>query len=420
MPRANSLQIPYVVERRGLLYFRVTVPPDVRHVFGKGSIERTLGTADREAARLKAARLKADHDVAFAAARRNPEATIRALAAWRSEVVGSDLSEDQKNELLDAEMVLDRELDSGEEQAAWDVVRGRKLPMMARMDDFLAGHQVIQRTKDDIRKAAEDAARTMPDLLVVRNSQVVRWLEGMDATTTTRSKRLSFLSAYCRWLVSQDNLPKNPFAGIPVPKRDARPKTKRSWFRNSKDVAKLWNASIEIGDKPLADMILICAYTGMRIEEAARLQVSDLIEVEGIPMFNIRKAKTDAGVRQVPIHPAVLSTVKQMAEDSKDGYLIAGLEEGRQGRSGAVGKRFGRLKKKLSFGRDIVFHSLRHTVVTQLENADVATHILQDIVGHEREGTTHGRYGHGSSATQKLEAIKKINYDGFDSRNPTK
>jgi len=54
------------------------------------------------------------------------------------------------------------------------------------------------------------------------------------------------------------------------------------------------------------------------------------------------------------------------------------------------------VKKELGFGRVDVFHSIRKTVVTILENAGVPENVVADIVGHEKATMTYGLYTNGS------------------------
>jgi integrase len=62
----------------------------------------------------------------------------------------------------------------------------------------------------------------------------------------------------------------------------------------------------------------------------------------------------------------------------------------------AIEKRFGHLKTELGFGPQLVFHSLRKTVVTILENAGVAENVVADIVGPEKTIMPYGLYSGGS------------------------
>ena len=73
-------------------------------------------------------------------------------------------------------------------------------------------------------------------------------------------------------------------------------------------------------------------------------------------------------------------------------------------------RRWRRDRKRLGFGSTKVFHSIRKTVITQLEQAGVPESVTADIVGHEKKTMTYGLYSGGSSLKQKLEAINKIKY----------
>ena len=79
-------------------------------------------------------------------------------------------------------------------------------------------------------------------------------------------------------------------------------------------------------------------------------------------------------------------------------------------RSNRIGKRFGRLKTDLGFGSQLVFHSIRKTVVAILENAGVAENVVADIVGHEKTTMTYGLYSGGLSLAVKREALDKLAY----------
>ena len=58
-------------------------------------------------------------------------------------------------------------------------------------------------------------------------------------------------------------------------------------------------------------------------------------------------------------------------------------------RSAAIGKRFDRLKTRLGFGPEHVFHSIRKTVATLLEDAQCPEGIAADIIGHDKPTMTY-------------------------------
>jgi integrase len=172
---------------------------------------------------------------------------------------------------------------------------------------------------------------------------------------------------------------------------------------------KLWKAAREEKDQQLADLIAVAAYSGARIEELCSLKVS---AVAG-STFKVTDAKTTAGVREVPIHSNLKGTVTRLRKSAKDGYLFSNLGANKYGdRSNAIGKRFGRLKASLGFGEQHVFHSIRKTFVTLLENAGVSENLAADIVGHEKPRVTYGLYSGGASVVVKAAAVERVKYPG--------
>ena len=121
-----------------------------------------------------------------------------------------------------------------------------------------------------------------------------------------------------------------------------------------------------------------------------------------------------AGIRLVPVHSMLVSDVLRLMDSSQDGYLLSGLTFNKYGdRSNAIGKRFGRLKKSLGFPENKVFHSIRKTVVTLLENAGVSENLTADIVGHEKPRITYGLYSGGHAMDKMKCAIDAISYPLF-------
>jgi integrase len=113
----------------------------------------------------------------------------------------------------------------------------------------------------------------------------------------------------------------------------------------------------------------------------------------------------------VPIHSALRPALERLLGDRRDGFLLAGLTATKYGdRSNGIGQRFTQLKRMHGFRREIVFHSIRKTVATMLENAEVPENAAADILGHEKPRITYGLYSGGTSLALKQEAIEKPNY----------
>ncbi|MGO8868626.1 MAG: hypothetical protein ACLQME_19230 [Alphaproteobacteria bacterium] len=103
--------------------------------------------------------------------------------------------------------------------------------------------------------------------------------------------------------------------------------------------------------------------------------------------------------------------MRHPVKGSKAGYVLTGLEATKYGdRSGAMGKWFGRLKTAQGYGAEHVFHSIRKTVATLLENAHVLENVAADILGREKPRITYGLYSGGASLAVKRKAIEKLAY----------
>lgn len=109
--------------------------------------------------------------------------------------------------------------------------------------------------------------------------------------------------------------------------------------------------------------------------------------------------KTQAGDRTVPIHEGLSGLLRALeARADAQGYLLPMTAENRLGERGmAIGKAFGRLKTSLGFPSTLVFHSIRKTVATALQDAGCPEHIAADILGHKIRTMSYGVYGTGSA-----------------------
>ncbi len=179
---------------------------------------------------------------------------------------------------------------------------------------------------------------------------------------------------------------------------------------SSEDIVYLHGCASLKGDNQLANLIFIGAYTGARIEELCNIKCQD-VDLKS-SSIKITDSKTEAGKRLIPVHSKLKVMLKQVMEQSDDGYVISGLSENKYGdRSNAIGKRFGRLKTAEAYSSQHVFHSIRKTLVTMLENKGVGENVAADIVGHEKPRITYGLYSGGTTLEVMLEAIERISYD---------
>jgi integrase len=164
-------------------------------------------------------------------------------------------------------------------------------------------------------------------------------------------------------------------------------------------------------------------YSGMRLNEICSLSAEDVKEENGIWYFDIPAAKSEAGVRLVPIHsklvelglPAMVPTVGSLFPRLKGG--------GPDNKLGWYASRsFTRLRRKAGAtavsprtGSDrLSFHSLRKNVVRCLERARVPQNEAAEIIGHEKAGITYRVYNpDGLTLEQRQEIIENVEYPGL-------
>ncbi len=169
-------------------------------------------------------------------------------------------------------------------------------------------------------------------------------------------------------------------------------------------------------------LTLISAYSGMRLNEICEIDVEDVKETGGILFFDLTKAKTEAGVRVVPIHSEIIAAgFRNYVANNKAGPLWPGLKPGGpdKKKSWYVSKRFTEYRRTLKLsdidkttGRDrLDFHSLRRSAITALKNAHIPEHDAAEVVGHEHPRVTFGVYPDRHRLGRLQAIVEAIRYD---------
>ena len=158
----------------------------------------------------------------------------------------------------------------------------------------------------------------------------------------------------------------------------------------------------------------MATFTDHRIEELRSLKAEGATK-EALP---ISDSKPTAGNRNVPVHSSIAPLVARLCKAAPvDGYLIESSAAGKYGvSSDPLSKRFGRMKTDMGFGPGQVFHSIRKTVATLLEQARLVEGIAADILGHEKVMMSFSLNSDGISMKQKRPEIWKVAYSAPLSR----
>jgi integrase len=239
-----------------------------------------------------------------------------------------------------------------------------------------------------------------------------------NLTASSVTRIIGSCRNFFKYLKYIDVIPEKAAEPFIVPKEYKLSKKKNSKGHNkteswlpftNEDVEKIYRESIKKEDWELGQLIIIASFTGARIEEICSLKQSNInLEQKSI---TIAEAKTKAGERVIPIHNDLIPIIKEMMRFEST-YLFANLSKSKfDDRSNAIGKRFGRLKNKLGYEKRLVFHSIRKTFTTQLENALIPENITADIIGHHKPYMSYGVYSGGAILDVKRDAINKVSFN---------
>jgi integrase len=405
--------------RNGIWYAVVVIPKDLREEFGKMKFIKSLQTSSKQVAQHRALPLISKWKAAIRQARGETDAIIKEATLWRRDLSAqNDVDAQEAVELALSERVEEIATKSGNEKANefYMVASGKATLLKPLYEEWKEQLDLAPKTIDQMGRDLLVLVQHFSILEKIAPRTVKTWIDGLISKGQTYASLERLLKA-CRnfWkylrktgVVELDAV--DPFQGMLSLVSDKVAKNKQGRVAFSpKDVARIYQAALDGGDQPLADLIALGAYTGARINELASLKVEDVTESQSLL---VRDAKTKAGIREIPIHPAIQGLVERLKRHAQDGYLIPGSGENKYGNRGDhLSKRFGRLKATLGYTKGSeVFHSIRKTLITLLENAGVPEGIAADIVGHQKQTMTYGLYSMGTSLENKREVIARASY----------
>lgn len=332
-----------------------------------------------------------------------------------------------------AAMSDEYELTKEEQDIAQTITRNPKSykprsPITKSMLDSWATHLETQIKTAKTRDRLKQSVQRFSDYLTKEGfpltfDTVHSFLQTLPAARQTRANYLWAGRTFWKWAnkyqpAFRDQYGKAtcPFDGHELPKTGEAAGRKRAAYTKA-EIEHLYHKAAET-DIQLANLIQFGAYTGARLEEIGRIRPEDTIfDAAGEPVgFKVYESKTDAGVRDVPLHTALVPLFKALsgnAAAANGGYLFPGGKNKYSNRLDFLSKRFGRLKTAEGFGKDHTFHSLRHSFTTLLHQLGVSIEILPYITGHETGSFTLSQYSKGPSLAQKSEAIQKLSFDFF-------
>lgn len=213
-------------------------------------------------------------------------------------------------------------------------------------------------------------------------------IDGIEAGYCTRKKCRVLLSQLYQYAMKNSIVETDLSRFIELP-RHVPVYTKRPF--TSRQIGKLWKSADTVEE---VKDVLILIYTGMRAGEYIGLSAGDVNLRQ--QYINIKKSKTLAGIRKIPIHKKILPFLAE--RKAKGAVCPCGNYES-----------FRRLFDHAmeSLGMHHTPHECRHTLATMLDRAGANETAVKMILGHARTGVTKGVYTHKTLADLK-KAINKV------------
>ena len=439
--------------QKGVYYAQLRVPKDAQQVLGKTAFRQTLKTRDKLVAQQQAIPLIQQWKAEIQTARLPAAERLKAqFPAYRSDIrelelqiARPSLPQAKHKELIELKALIEGLIQEDilashgvvdsqklstdqliESQETYMFATGKTMPFLEHLDAYLGDSQVEEKTKQLKRTQIVNYAADAPLVSDATHQTIREYIRTMSRVRGLSNKtiktHLSSLAVYFEYLrvefsaVPQDRL--NPFKGQKLPEvnRKVAVKAKRMAF-NLEDIQKLDNAlrlkamgnDADDQDLALYDVFTFAIYSGARREEIGQLTVDSVKD----DVIVIADAKSQAGNRTIPLHSKLKPLVARLTAGAKGSdFLFRKLTAAQYGhRTDAIGKRFGRTKTNLGYDGRYVFHSLRKTVATMLEQAGVLENIASDILGHEKAATlSYGLYSAGTSINQMKFALEAIDY----------
>jgi integrase len=164
-------------------------------------------------------------------------------------------------------------------------------------------------------------------------------------------------------------------------------------------------------------LCLVIYTTGLRNSEMERTQVKDLMEIEGCHFINVKKSKTENGIRMVPLHQFVYDQISGYIKETgknPDDYLFSA--HGGPNQSTLYKAANLLLAEKLEAASEyldeqkITFYSGRHFWKTLMSAEGLGEDIEEYFMGHKVYGDVSKRYNHKDKRGQKrlLEKARDV------------
>jgi len=262
-------------------------------------------------------------------------------------------------------------------------------------------------------------------------------LDGVKGQEVKNINKLIYrVRIFFKWLKNnyREYVPENNFEGLTiVSKKVDKP---RSNFTNE-ELKKIFDTTLYLNNTVRYDrnkiklpkyfIPVLGLFTGMRLDEICQLRLEDVYKDGKYDVIKVKvsedtKLKNIQSERIIPIHPLLkkldfIEYCNYLRRMKKDRVFYE-LKKDRDGYGRNIGRFFGKYLKEIGIWKyqDKVFHSLRHTFITNLLQNGVREEVVNGLDGHKQGTMSTTTYFKGGFPSELLyeEGISKLNYDGIN------
>jgi integrase len=241
----------------------------------------------------------------------------------------------------------------------------------------------------------------LADLTTPRVNAFMDRLRDAGHSVAMRRKVLTSLSSALKFAKGRGDVAQNVALGVGVrsdERHKATGKPKAGTHFPTKSELKLL---IDNAPERWRPFIVTAIFSGMRASELRGLRWAD-VDLENATLHVSQRAdlwgkmgppKSAAGVRDIPLTPMVVNTLKQWKLASRDSKLVF---TNRHGRTIAYSNFHTYVWQPLrkTCGLDYEFHSLRHAAASLFIELGWQPKRIQAVMGHSSITMTFDRYGH--------------------------
>lgn len=252
------------------------------------------------------------------------------------------------------------------------------------------------------------------------------WLQQQGTSSKTARDRLTWVKSLLKYAFRDlEVISRNPWEGLDI--EHTTETRRRPW--NDEELKKFFGQPIytryelpkdsKAGGAAAYWIPLFGLFHGARVGELTQLQVSDVDTSKDLPTIRItnegegQRVKTDASVREVPLHSELVRLgfldYAAAVRESGSRSLWPSLPLRKDKPGAYFSDWFGEYRKSLGFGKNPDFHCFRHTVRTLLMEAEVAEPVIDRLMGHEVRGSTGAKvYNHAKQVLKR--ALERVHY----------